>query len=74
MLAIDKARDAELRSLLVQSQELCARSQDLCAQVQNLCAQSRALRAESRELCFISQATRARHELDWRTANPADLR
>jgi hypothetical protein len=52
MPTIDHTRDAELRSLLAQSQELCARSQDLCAE-------SRALRAEFQEICFIRQTFRA---------------
>jgi hypothetical protein len=42
------ARDAELRSLLAQSEELCARSQDLCAQ-------SQALRAQFKEISSIRQ-------------------
>jgi hypothetical protein len=48
----DHTRDADLRSLLAQTEELCARSQDLCAE-------SRALRAEFQALCFIRQTFRA---------------
>jgi hypothetical protein len=53
---------------------LYARLDDLCVQSKALHVQSQALHARSAELCFISQAIRAWHELDCRPASRADLR
>jgi hypothetical protein len=64
----DDALHVQLDDLLAWSEDLCAQSQKLLSESWELHARSQNLHARSAELCFLSEAIRARHELDWRVA------